>query len=208
MYARTTKTGSQQAYDSIVSLTNIYNKIISNAKWDGIMDFKPRDLAVFQPPASFEDNFSRKEKSNPLENKQLIVIKTTDFESKANNPARIINGLGHSGKAVEIAKGKENALKYKIFTTSAGNVVLYTCLLPNHPLNSGDIRFAVAIDDEEPQIVSIKTKFRSEEWKQNVLRNQSIRTTHHNIKTAGEHAVTIYALDEGIVLDQLNLIKI
>ncbi len=41
---------SQAAYDSIVALTKIYNQGIANGgKWRGIMDMRPRKLAVFDP---------------------------------------------------------------------------------------------------------------------------------------------------------------
>jgi hypothetical protein len=41
---------SALAYDSIASLTRIYNQGISNfGKWNGIMDMHPRRLSVFNP---------------------------------------------------------------------------------------------------------------------------------------------------------------
>lgn len=36
-----------EAYDSIASLTRIYNKVCAGGKWDGIMDMHPRDLPVY-----------------------------------------------------------------------------------------------------------------------------------------------------------------
>ena len=42
---------SDAAYDSIVSLTQIYNVgIQNNGKWNYMMDFKPRNLSVFDKP--------------------------------------------------------------------------------------------------------------------------------------------------------------
>lgn len=41
---------SDAAYDSIVSLTRIYNKgIENNGKWHRMMDYQPRKLPVFEP---------------------------------------------------------------------------------------------------------------------------------------------------------------
>lgn len=48
-------------------------------------------------------------------------------------------------------------------------------------------------------------KNRNEEWKLNVMRNQAIKTTEHFIDKAGEQTITIYALDDGVVLDQMAL---
>jgi len=208
---------SKQAYDSIVSLTYIYNNEISNGKWNGIMDFKPRNLPVFQPPVlpekvenqdgdiSTQEPGTNDVTSRLQEQNGYISIQPEHFVTKNGNSGNVINGLGYSGRAVEIRKGKENALQYKISTASRGEAILRMRFLPNHPLNSDDIRFAISIDDMEPQTVSIKTKFRSEEWKQNVLRNQAVRNIKCSIEYPGEHTITIYALDEGIVLDQMAL---
>lgn len=38
----------EAAFDSIQSLTHIYNKVCAGGKWDGIMDASPRRLPVFQ----------------------------------------------------------------------------------------------------------------------------------------------------------------
>lgn len=40
---------STEAYETILSLTEKYNKGIAGGKWDGMMSMKPRNLPVFQP---------------------------------------------------------------------------------------------------------------------------------------------------------------
>lgn len=55
------------------------------------------------------------------------------------------------------------------------------------------------------QIVDYKTVGRSEEWKENVLTNQAKRKTLHDITQEGRQILTITALDEGIVLDQIRI---
>ncbi|MDW7692311.1 glycosyl hydrolase 115 family protein [Flammeovirgaceae bacterium SG7u.111] len=44
------KTLSASSYDSIQSLTNIYNTSVSNGKWNNMMHPAPRNLPVFQKP--------------------------------------------------------------------------------------------------------------------------------------------------------------
>jgi len=41
---------SDHAYNEIAGLTQTYNRDISKAKWNGMMDMKPRQLPVFQYP--------------------------------------------------------------------------------------------------------------------------------------------------------------
>lgn len=145
------------------------------------------------------------DKNIPVEYNKMLIINTTDYGQQTHSESEIIEGLGYSTKAINLEKGKKNALTFKVFTTSVGDAIVRTCLLPNHPVNGNDIRYAISIDNEEPQVVSFKTEFRSEDWKKNVLRNQSVNITYHILNKPGEHTITIYALDEGVVLDQIML---
>lgn len=140
-----------------------------------------------------------------VEQDRIIALNAADYSGEPSRVVQSTQGLGHSLKAMNLLPGKENALTYSIFTTSTGNAVLKVCLLPTHPVNGGDLRYAVSIDDETPQIVSYKTSFRSETWKINVLRNQSVNETHHQISKTGKHTIKLYALDAGVIVDQLML---
>jgi len=132
----------------------------------------------------------------------MIALNAADYNTSSGN-TQVIQGLGHSAKAVSLPKNGE--MTYDIYTTSIGEVALKVALIPGHPVNGGDIRYAVSIDDEKPQIVSYKTGFRTEPWKINVLRNQSLNTTIHKINTPGKHTIRISALDPEVIVDQLML---
>ncbi len=56
---------SQSAHNQIASLTYTYNKDMLGGKWDGMMDFKPRDLPVFQDPVLPASSIA-KQNSNKL----------------------------------------------------------------------------------------------------------------------------------------------
>lgn len=163
-------------------------------------------LIINNKQYTFRFRISDIKKEIPVEYNNLVIINTADYEKKnIKNQPQQIQGLGYSRKALQLNIGKENAITYKIYTSSKGNAIIRTYMIPNHPVNGNDIRYAISVDDEEPQIVSFKTEFRSEDWKINVLRNQSVNITHHNLKKAGEHSITIYAEDEGVILDQMML---
>lgn len=136
---------------------------------------------------------------------KMVIINTSDSGKETQGLSELIEGLGNSTQAVSLSKGRRNALTYRILTTSSGDAIIRTCLLPNHPVNGNDIRYAISVDNEKPQIVSFKTEFRSEDWKKNVLRNQSVNVTYHKLNKVGEHTITIYALDDGVILDQIML---
>lgn len=141
----------------------------------------------------------------PTEHNRMVIINISDYKSNSGNTPLPIEGLGYSTDALELPVGKQNATEYKIYTTSEGDAVIRTYMIPNHPVNGNDIRYAISVDGETPQIVSFKTEFRSETWKINVLRNQSVNISNHKLTKPGEHTITVYALDERVILDQMML---
>jgi hypothetical protein len=78
-------------------------------------------------------------------------------------------------------------------------------LAPNHPAEGTKIRYSIQVDDGPAQTIDYGTQGRSEEWKQNVLTNQAIRTTNHRLAQPARHTVKITAVDDGVVLDQVKL---
>lgn len=299
---------SENAYNSIAALTQTYNKDIYKMKWDGMMDMKPRKLAVFEQASLPEkvsaensekaavwfENESQPTRANSnitispfvkngqdstfvsvfqkgnkqiewsISNKpewltikeintglfterRLILSvnweKATDKNSSntilsingdeyhlnlsalynnrknsesnrmialnaisgtlTSKQSRAIQGLGHSLNAVTVPVGETHCIEYTVYTTSIGEALIRTCLIPNHPIEGKDLRYAIAVDNEKPQIVSLATEFRSEAWKINVLRNQAVKETIHRFDKPGKHTIRIYALDEGVVLDQI-----
>ena len=60
----------------------------------------------------------------------------------------------------------------------------------------------MTIDNGEPTVFTLKEPFRSEQWKQNVLRGQALRQLKARL-TPGPHTLSIQALDHHIVLDQI-----
>lgn len=296
---------SSEAYNEIVSLTHKYNKLMSEGKWDNMMNMHPRDLPIFDPPqitdsGSVKNNahslvwvegdsiplqtstvskqleltdgyesfislfnyndkgveWSVKQKPDWLsveevdlkvgherklvlntnsssdyltgkfilsvdgalfefecqrqksataskrENKKHIAWNASDYDSSAST--QVISGLGLSNKALKLLK--EGEAVYKVYTVSAGESLLRVASIPNHPATQGaDIRMQITIDDNMPQVISIKEVVRSEEWKENVLRNQSLKSLKINLSKSGEHTIRIKALDDGLILDQLML---
>ena len=68
----------------------------------------------------------------------------------------------------------------------------------------GDLRCVVSIDDIEfhqADTISLKTPYRSERWKQSILRCQSLNMTTVRL-TKGAHKLYVKALDEHIIFDQ------
>jgi hypothetical protein len=128
-----------------------------------------------------------------------------------------VAGLGRMGEAIVVlpanAPASENfvaasssAVEYDFRTTGGGDVELTTYAVPTHRIHAGlELRFAVAVDGEKPQVVNVSTDGGDEhnaQWKENVLRNAAVLKTHHHLEAAGMHTLKVWRVDPGVVLDK------
>ena len=188
---------SDAAYDSIAALTQHYNSL-ENGKWNRMMDFKPRKLPVF-------NRVERNAATAPMTADRKAVCQWNAAEAKKGN-AIVCEGLGYESKAAEIKKG--DALTFSFGNLKTDSVEVDIRLLPNHPVHGDKLRFTVSLDGAEPEVIAYETKGRSEEWKENVLRNQAIRKIVLPVTGKKSHQLVIKALDEGVILDQVMLYEV
>lgn len=188
---------SDAAYDSIAALTQHYNSL-ENGKWNRMMDFKPRKLPVF-------NRVERNAATAPMTADRKAACQWNGAEAKKGN-AIVCEGLGYEGKAAEIRKG--DALTFSFGNLKTDSVEVDIRLLPNHPVHGDKLRFSVSLDGAEPEVIAYETKGRSEEWKENVLRNQAIRKIVLPVPGRQSHQLVIKALDEGVILDQVMLYEV
>ena len=187
---------SRQAYDEIQQLTERYNNM-NNGKWNGLMSAAPRSLPVF---GEVRTQFPQHPSAG-----RLIARHASQFDhctSVGDHPCTVIDMLGHSMQAVALSKG--NTLMYEFDSPQEGDAVLYTAMIPTQPSDRGDLRYLVSLDDTahaKCDTISLKTPYRSERWKQSVLRGQSLNKTSIHL-TKGPHRLYIKALDDHIIADQ------
>lgn len=98
-------------------------------------------------------------------------------------------------------------LEYDFYTLSAAARPVVTAVtLPVHPATRpARLRYGVALDGGPVTIVDHRTEGRSEEWKQNVLRNSARRSVAGPPLGPGRHTLKIYLLDPGVLLDRLTI---
>ena len=194
---------SRRAYEQIQQLTERYNTM-NGGKWRGLMSAAPRDLPVFGetrtqlPQHPSVGSYIARNAYSPTPN-----------PSPEGRGIAAIQMLGHSMNAVAIPKGSE--LTYEFETPlplgeGSGErlAVLYTAMIPTQPSDRGDLRYSVQIDDQQPVVISLKEPYRSERWKQNVLRGQALKKTPVKVSN-GRHTLRIKALDDHIIFDQWML---
>ena len=104
---------------------------------------------------------------------------------------------------IEDAKtyGVDLTLRYQGRHITAGGSYSYLDTKANQYDSEKDVMHSVTIDGNNEQIFTLKEPFRSEQWKQNVLRGQAVKSFQLLLEK-GTHTLEIKALDEGIILDQ------
>tara|TARA_R110002012_G_scaffold34820_5_gene100041 strand:+ start:19724 stop:22240 length:2517 start_codon:yes stop_codon:yes gene_type:complete len=201
-------------YEKIEQLTSTYNSLAAG-KWKGIMDFKPRRLPVFELPEIL-DNESKSTEAPKL----ALVRNAADYTHATNFEAgypQQLNGLGYTQKIIQFATSDASrintitdstpVLSYNIeLSEDLKNAELTLMVLPNHPITGIQrLQIGVQLNDNAIKLLDFKTTGRSEEWKQNVLRNQARKAVTLGALKSGNHSIKIYRLDPGVLLDYFIL---
>jgi len=183
---------SDAAFDSIVTLTSIYNSL-GNGKWENMMDFQPRQLPVFQ-------RIKHEQDSVPFPEKPDILYKLNGMDfSSISGDYTFTEGLGYEGLSIYLHKNA--TVEYRLPQSHISCMEIR--LVPTHSVEGKTLRFSVSVAGGEPQTFNYETEEFSDEWKANVLRSQSIKTVVLPPDAKRFSPVKIFALDEGIVIDQI-----
>lgn len=187
---------SDAAYDTIVALTKRYNSL-HQGKWNRMMDGAPRRLNDFVKLPHISISAPMKENELPS-----FLFNGREY-STYKGLLPVCYGMGYQNGAISLSKG--SSVTYQLFSMGSDSVVVEVDLAPNHPFTGKLIRYSISVDDTPAQIVDFHTEGRSEEWKMNVLRNQAIRYTKHQIRNEKQSLITITAIDDQIVIDQIKV---
>lgn len=192
-----------------------WSKAPQSEQINGVINFsaakKQIEIKVTAERPAFAQN------GNLIESKGLIsfsAARAVAMNESKQGKWMSQQGLGHTGVTmksvvtgtIDTTKLATEApyLEYSFWSgsTTSPKVMVYT--LPTHPLNNNfSLRYGVSIDDGPIQIADFKTFGRSEEWKQNVLRNIAVRTLQFPALKPGIHTLRIYAIDPEVVLDRI-----
>ena len=196
---------SDNAFDSIVSLTKTYNSI-NSGKWTGMMDYQPRGLTVFQRVKHITDTLTL------LPNEKKIVINARSYTT-ISGKYTTINGLGCSGNAIYLSKNcnityslKELVKLEKQASNADIAIRIEVRLVPTHAVEGKSLTFSVVLGKNVPLQFNYETAEFSPEWKENVLRSQAIKTINLKLSDLTDDKLKINAIDEGIVIDQIVIL--
>ncbi len=215
--ADTAGAAAQTAYETILRETRYYNETLARGKWRWMMSEKPRGLREYGPP-----DLTKPAKLSPP------AVPTASISIDAAKPSRNVGrggvawkavaDLGHRGDAMAIfpstalsvdvaeLRTKAPGLEYRFDLGEEGMVEVATECLPTFAIDpKRGLRYAVAIDDEAPQVVDLATKEYGPGWAERVLQNKAVGRTKHRIHAHGRHTLRVWMVDPGLVLDRFEV---
>ncbi len=183
------------ATDSIVRMTERYNV----GKWRGIMDANPRKLPVFEPIKEVVAETAL------VEEVEWETIRGAD----AKGAFEVLKELGHSRLSAEVVQGESVVYTSHVRTSQSDSLEIEICLLPTHSMTERKEQLIdISVDGQAPISVDYHTEGRSEEWKENVLRNLAIRTLRVKVGGGRRHKIRVDAVSPGVVVDMLRVRKL
>ncbi len=195
---------SDQAHQRIQQLTQQYNNLCGG-KWRGIMDANPRQLSVFKPVPHTTVR-------TPMvtDEPYIATFYGASYSSSTfsgNDVLAPVLGLGASIRAMPVPKDCTISYSFDQNPGKVQDVDIELHMLPTHPIEQQQ-RVTVTMDGSPLQILTYDSQVGSEQWKQNVLQGYtSIRARVPISINTGRHTITIGALDDGVVVDQIFVRK-
>ena len=225
---------SAEAFKQIQALTHHYTSVIEGGKWDHIITYAPRNLAVYGMPQvgapeildsavvapqvydrRYLDNTPVSASTEP----DTLTIFAADFLKKHTiNHEQImtINGLGLGGKSISRypftgisfkETSFENApyVDYE-FLLQAGNYEFSVKCLPTHAIHAGrNLMLGVSFNQEKPSFVDFVNLKEDKKWSANVLRGFAESTIPFTSTKAQKVKVRLYLMDTGLAVSRLDM---
>ncbi len=153
---------------------------------------------------------------------KIVSIEANHF-TKANNSKtvfwKVLPDLGRTGSSVttfpvtaatQKPSDASPYLEYDFYTYSKDEFKINAYFSPtlNFHNSSTGLQYAISIDDEVPQIISINSEDKNNNsgvWNKWVAENIIIKNTAHKILTGGKHTVKYWMVNSGVVLQKLVL---
>jgi hypothetical protein len=166
-------------------------------------------VPVFKPAAPARDAVT-----GFVESHGYVSMEAEHFTLKHDRAGaawEVIKGLGRSGDSVTVLPpttpsrtqpadiaAKSPSLEYQLYLFHSGDARLDIDCLPTKPVApERGVRLAISLDREAPQIVTGKGG--------DVLANLRRLTTTVTIASPGQHTLTVWMVDPGVVMDKLVL---
>ena len=149
-----------------------------------------------------------------------VSIEWAHFTAKKNAGNiqwKVIPDIGRDGDGITTfpvtSKGQTISsftpqLQYEFYAYDTGAIKLNAYFSPtlNFHNDSNGLQYAISIDNEKPQIISMnKDDNDGRRWNQWVANNIIIKTTDHSISKKGKHVVNYWMISPAVILQKIVL---
>lgn len=152
-----------------------------------------------------------------VETGDCVSIEAANYTRKINakgNVIKILPDLGRTGSSVTVFPVtmtpqslvyNSPKLEYDIYVYNNGSIKLQSYFSPSLNFHNDEgLRYAIAIDDELPQVISINKEDNDvKTWENWVANNIIIKTTNHTIVKPGKHILKCWIMSPGVLLQKL-----
>ncbi len=126
---------------------------------------------------------------------------------------KVLPDLGRTGSAVTpfpvTAKSRKPGadsprLEYDLYLLDSGQVNVQVLVSPTLNYNDSEgLRYAVAFDDQAPQLVNIHKDNTTPGWDEWVANNIIVTQSKHTLKKPGQHVLKVWMVDPGVVVQKI-----
>lgn len=148
----------------------------------------------------------------------VVSMEAPHYTKAVNGPAirwTELPGHGRTGSAitpfpvttpVQKPGGNSPHLQYEFYTYSQQPVTIAAYFSPTLNLHKAPagLQYAISIDDEQPQVISInKDDDQLRTWEQWVANNTILKKTNHALNRPGKHVLKYWMVNPAVVLQKL-----
>jgi len=172
-------------------------------------------LAAFNPESPRPEEWKGFVQSNGF-----VSIEAEHYSRKTAGSGaswETIKTLGRSGDTMTVfpttvpsrthisdVQANSPCLEYQVYLWDAGVQKVKVYCIPTHAITSEHgLRYAVAFDEQTPQIIGYDTAEWSSQWTVNVLQGAAVSESTHTVSAAGRHTLKIWMVDAGVVIDKI-----
>jgi hypothetical protein len=157
-------------------------------------------------------------------NNGVVALEASHFTTKADGKTAhwtLVPNLGRTGSSLIVEPATAPAqmpgptaprLDYAFTVFGAGELTLDAYLSPTQDFNKqGGLKYAVAIDDEAPQIINLNAGETTPDWEfpewwtKSVGNHIKVKQSRHKVAAAGPHTLRVWAIDPGVVFQKFVL---
>ncbi len=106
----------------------------------------------------------------------------------------------------QIPGGNSPHLQYRVSVTDTGKFDIQVYISPTIDFtNRHQLRYAISVDDEQPQIINLAADESQKAWAKSVSDNIKVMVSKHHITRPGVHTINYWMVDPAVVVQKLVL---